>query len=95
MRWLAKFIGFRREFEESHINYARIKSDKLPNPTKEEREVGQLPVTCQVIRTTNRLAWFLLQMFWRHLSRQSIAALLVESRCLKIYPIPPAKRLSN
>lgn len=87
-RWLIWLIGIKTEIYESHLNCLAIKWDRLPNPTTEEREVKQIPVTCKRLSATHWFGWLILRMLYHRLTLGGPKALLTEKRCLELYPLP-------
>lgn len=49
----------------SHVNTLCIKLDRLPNPTKEEREVGQVPCTAKRMIARNVIGKMILKRRWK------------------------------
>jgi len=88
---LFKLLGLKEEYYPSYLNCLSIKWDRIPKPTREERTIDKVPTTCRKINAMNWLAWFILRRFlYRRLSEHGHAcmALLTESRCLEIFPLP-------
>lgn len=78
---------FREEDFESHINTLAIKWDRIPNPTKETREVAQVPVHAHRTTARNRVGILLLKRRWKRDNFGGPASLTQKSRVLEVYPL--------
>lgn len=78
---------FREEDFKSHVNTLDIGWDKIPNPSRETRQVGQTP--CLAHRTTarNPLGKLLLKLRWRKGGFLGPASLTHNGSVLEVYPI--------
>ena len=85
--WLRRLF-FREEYFESHINTLAIKWDRIPNPTEETREVGQVPVHAHCTTARNNVGRLLLRRRWKKGNFGGPASLTQEGRVLKVYPLP-------
>ena len=88
--WRRKLFGIKYEDFDSHINTLEIRFDKIPNPTKKEREVAQVPVKARRYIATNWLGKAILRSLFEH--THQVQGLTQNGTCLEVFPI---RRVSN
>lgn len=87
LNWLRRLL-FREEDFESHVPTLAIKWDRIPNPTKETREVAQVPVHAHRTTARNRVGILLLKRRWQQGNFGGPASLTEKGRVLEVYPLP-------
>jgi len=87
LNWLRRLF-FQDEDFWSHINTLAIKWDRIPNSTKETREVAQVPVHAHRTTARNHVGRLLLKWRWKRHSFGCPASLTQEGHVLEVYPIP-------
>ena len=86
LNWLRRLF-FQEEDFESHINKLAIKWDRIPNPTKETREVAQVPVHAHRTTARNNVGRLLLKRRWKRGNFGGPTSLTQNGRVLEVYPI--------
>lgn len=85
--WKRRLLGVKYEEFPTHVNTLAIKFDQIPNPTSEEREVGQVPVTGRRYTATHWPGKLIL----RSLRKERLggpSGFTKDGTCLEVYPIP-------
>lgn len=88
--WKRRLLGVKYEFFSTHINTLSIKFDQIPNPTKEERETGQIPVEGRRYTATHWPGKLVLRSLSRN-NHRGPSSLTRDGACLEVYPIPKGK----
>lgn len=86
MNWLRRLFLLDEDFE-SHINTLTIGWDQIPNPTKETREVGKIPVLAHRTTARNRIGRLLLRLQWKHRGRSGPASFTHDGSVMEVYPM--------
>lgn len=85
--WKRRLLGVKREDFDTHVNTLCIKWDQIPNPTKEERETGQIAVKGRRYIATHWPGKLILRSLIKNI-RCGPSTLTQEGSCLEIYPLP-------
>lgn len=87
LNWLRRLLFQEEEFE-SHINTMALKWDRIPNPTKETREIAKIPVHAHRTTARNLIGALLLKRRWKQGGFSGPAGLTEKGRVLEVYPLP-------
>ncbi len=85
--WKKRLLGIKCKDFDTHVNTLTIKLDQIPNPTKEERIVSQLPVEGQRYTATHWPGKLILRSIFKK-NHRCPSSLTKNGTCLEMYPIP-------
>lgn len=85
--WKRRLFGVKYEDFNTHVNTLSIKLDHIPNPTKEERSIGQIPVVGRRYIVTHWPGKLILRSLFKN-NHRNPSGLTQKGTCLEIYPLP-------
>ena len=85
--WQRRLLGVKYEDFPTHINTLTIKLDQIPNPTKEERTVGQVAVEGRRYIATHWPGKLVLKSIFKN-NHSGPSGLIRSGTCLEICPLP-------
>ncbi len=87
-KWKRRLLGVEYEHFSSHVNTLTIKLDRLPNPTKEEQEIGRIEVEATRYTATHWPGKRILRSLFKDV-RKGPKSLIKGGTCLEIFPLLP------
>lgn len=87
-----KRLLVKEECFESHINTLCIKWDRIPAPTTEERQVGEIPCLAHRATARNALGKLLVKLRWKRGRFGGPRSLTQNGTVLETYPMPSGWR---